>query len=113
QVSYDLSHFTDGETALHFFLREGVYHHAPRPDLLVLDINVPRVTGHQLLQRLRERHVLPQMPVIVFTTSSAPRDRALMETLGVVSYIVKSPDLTRYLQIGQLIKEELAAIQEP
>ena len=112
QVKYDLYHFTDGEAALHFFLQEDAYHDAPHPDLLVLDLHLPRIDGPQVLQRLRERNVLPQMPVIAFTTSTAPHDRVIMEALGVASYVVKSSDLARYLQVGQLIKEVLEATQQ-
>ena len=112
QVSYDLYHFADGEAALRFFLHQDTDRDAPCPDLLVLDMHVPRVSGPQVLQHLRERAILPQMPVIVLTGSTASRDRVIMETLGVTSYVVKSFTLDGYLYIGQLIKEVLTATQQ-
>jgi DNA-binding response OmpR family regulator len=95
---------------LHFFLQEDAYYDTPRPDLLVLDLNVPRVTGRQLLRRLRKQHILPHMPVIALTDSTAPQDRTSMAALGVDYYIVKSFTLAGFLALGQLIKEVLTAI---
>jgi CheY-like chemotaxis protein len=112
QVSHDLYHFADGEAALHFFLQEDDYRDAPHPDLLVLDLHLPRVDGPQVLQRLRESNVLPQMPVIALTSSTAPHDRALMEALDIDYYIVKSFNLDGYMHLGQLIKEVLTTPQK-
>ncbi len=53
QVSYDLYHLPDGEAAIHFFLQQDPYRDAPHPDLLVLDVHLPKVDGFQVLQHLR------------------------------------------------------------
>src|SRR5215470_3279004 len=78
-VVYDLYHLSNGEAALHFFLQEDPYREAPHPDLLVLDIHLPRLDGVQVLQRLRECDLLYQIPVIALTTSISSRDREVME----------------------------------
>ncbi len=111
QVDHEFYHLPDGEAALHFFCRQAPYQDAPRPDLLVLDLHLPRLDGPQMLQRLRESDVLHQIPVIALTTSSAPYIRAVMEALGIDYYVVKSFNVDVYMQIGQLIKEILTGKQ--
>jgi CheY-like chemotaxis protein len=86
QVSYEFYHLPDGEAAIHFFLRQEPYCDAPRPDLLVLDVHLPRVDGFQVLQHLRERDALQKVLVIALTTTSSSYDRAAMEALGVNHY---------------------------
>jgi len=88
QVAYDFYHLPDGEAALQFFLRQEPYCDAPRPDLLVLDVHLPRVDGFHVLQRLREQDLLHQIPVIALTTTSSSYDRAAMEALGIDHYDV-------------------------
>jgi len=113
QVVYDCYHLPDGEAAIRFFLRQEPYCDAPRPDLLVLDVHLPRVDGFQVLQRLREQRVLHQIPVIALTTTSSSYDRAAMEALGIDHYVVKPFNLDAYMQVGQLIKAVLTARQPP
>ncbi len=111
QVNHEFYHLPDGEAALHFFCRQAPYQNALRPDLLVLDLHLPRIDGPQMLQQLRKSDVLHQIPVIALTASSAPYTRAVMEALGVDYYVVKSFNIELYMQIGQLIKEILTGKQ--
>src|SRR5215813_6399845 len=111
RVNYVLDHLTDGEAAINFFLQRGKYQDAPRPDLLVLDLRLPKFDGGEVLQLLRERNVLQQIPVIVLTTSDAPLDRLAMEALHIDRYVVKSSDLDTFMHIGEIIKEVLAEKQ--
>jgi CheY-like chemotaxis protein len=108
QVNCVVDHLSDGEAALHFFLRQGKYQDTPRPDLLVLDLRLPKFDGLEVLQCLRERDVLHQVAVIILTTSNDQHDRAAAEALHVDRYVVKSPDLATVMQVGQIIKEVLA-----
>jgi CheY-like chemotaxis protein len=108
-VSYVMDHLTDGEVAIDFFLRRGKYHDAPRPDLLVLDLHLPKIDGAKVLQVLQGHNTLQQVPVIVFSTSNASPDHAALEALPVDRYVVKSSDLNTFMQIGQVIKEVLTA----
>ena len=112
EVSYDLYHLPDGEAAIHFFLQQEPYCDAPRPDLLVLDVHLPRIDGFHVLQHLRERDALHEVPVIALTTTASPYDRAAMEALGIDHYVVKSFNLDLYMKIGQLIKEVLIAQEQ-
>jgi len=77
----------------------------------VLDLHLPKLDGDEVLRLLQEGNVLQQIPVIVLTTSNTLHDRAVMEVLHVNRYVVKSPDLDTFMQVGQIIKELLATKQ--
>jgi two-component system response regulator len=111
QVNGVVEHLSDGEAVLKFFFRQDPYHATPRPDLLILDLHLPKYDGLEVLQRLRERDVLQQVAVIILTTSDNLQDRRAATALHVDQYVVKSSDLTTFLQLGQLIKEVLTTRQ--
>lgn len=85
----DLLRVANGEEALSF-LRDG---EAPTPDLILLDINMPRVTGHQVMEEIVNDAVLRRQPVVVLSTSSAPDDVRRMQSLRCNTYIVKPRDI--------------------
>jgi CheY-like chemotaxis protein len=104
-LRFTVDHLADGEAALDFFLRRGQYSAARRPDVVILDLNLPRINGDEVLGRVRTHPDLRDLPVIVLTTSGTAEDRGRMATLGVVSYFVKSGDLSAYLAVGRAIQE--------
>lgn len=108
RVAYLLDHLTDGETAIDFFLQRSKSPDAPRPNLLILDLHLPKIDGVEVLRCLQERHCLQQMAVIVFSTSGAAYDRQSLEALPVDRYVVKSSNLETFMQIGQIVKDVLA-----
>ncbi len=67
---------TDGADALAFVRREGVYAAAPWPDLVITDLNMPRLSGHDLLRIMKGDPALRRIPVLLLTTSDAPQDSA-------------------------------------
>src|SRR5712691_13176693 len=75
QVYYVLTHLPDGQAAVDFCLRQGNYQDAPQPDLLVLDLHLPKLDGIEVLQRLKECNVLPQIAVVILSTSDNLHDR--------------------------------------
>lgn len=109
QFPFVLDHLEDGEEALDFLLQRNRYSHAPRPDLVVLDLNLPKVSGDQVLVRMRERPELQQVLVVVWTSSTLWQDQQRMTALHVDAYIVKPADVAAFLQIGQTIKSLLQA----
>jgi len=87
----------NGEDAMAFLCREGVWasYQGPLPSLIVLDLSLPRLNGHGVLQRVKHDDRLRQIPVIVLSTSSNPNDIASSYALGANSYVVKSGDCGR------------------
>jgi CheY-like chemotaxis protein len=108
-LRFNIDHLEDGEAALDFFLRQGKYSAARRPDVVVLDLNLPRINGGEVLGRVRTHPDLRDLPVIVLTTSGTAEDRQKMATLGVAYYFVKSGDLSSYLAVGRVIQEMMNA----
>jgi CheY-like chemotaxis protein len=100
-----VDHIQDGEEALDFFLRQGKYSAAQRPDVVILDLNLPRINGDEVLRRVRLHPDLRDLPVIVLSTSDTAEDRQKMVALGVAYYFVKSGDLSVYLAVGRAIQE--------
>jgi CheY-like chemotaxis protein len=96
----------DGEQALRFFTRAEQDANAPRPDLLLLDLNLPKVDGLALLRRLREREQWKNLPVMVITSSDAPEDRHDASSLG-ASYFRKPANYEAFLKLGGFLQKFL------
>lgn len=95
----------DGEEALEFLYHEGEYRDAalsPRPSLIVLDLNLPGTDGREILADLKQNSELKTIPVVVFTTSSNPKDIEVCYLNGVNGYIVKPMDVDRLQGIVQI-----------
>ena len=95
----------DGEQALAFLRRVGAHAAAPRPDLVVLDLNLPRVNGRQVLAALAADPALRDIPVVVLTTSKADR-RALRTHEGpLYRYVVKPRELDEFVAVIRGLEE--------
>jgi CheY-like chemotaxis protein len=90
----------DGEEALDFVQGRGAFHAAGRPDLIILDLNLPKSDGNDVLKAIRETASLSAVPVVILTSSDSPRDRAAAERLGANHYITKPSDLDDFLALG-------------
>lgn len=89
----------DGEQALQMLRREGQYHDQPRPDLILLDLNLPRKDGREVLAEVKEDPDLRRIPVVVLTTSKADRDVMTCYGLHANSYITKPVDLDEFEEV--------------
>jgi chemotaxis family two-component system response regulator Rcp1 len=78
------------------------------PELILLDLNLPRVDGGEILAHLRKTRTFSHTPVIILTSSDSPRDRNLAMSLGANSYFRKPTDLRSFMQLGQVIEDALA-----
>jgi two-component system, chemotaxis family, response regulator Rcp1 len=107
QLHCVIEHLEDGEEALLFLLRQGKYLQAPIPDLIILDLNMPRMSGTELITRIRADPILQTIPIMVLTTSDTLEDKRKMAELGIALYLTKSSNLTDYFAIGETIKEFL------
>jgi CheY-like chemotaxis protein len=89
----------DGRQALDFLQRIGDYGDAPRPDLILLDLNLPRMDGRQVLQGIKSDPDLRRIPVVILTTSDAETDVLMSYDLHANCYLTKPIDLHRFLDI--------------
>lgn len=93
----------DGEKALKF-LDELDGGRGPCPSLVVLDLNLPKISGRQVLRRIRQSSRCGNMPVVVFSSSEAEKDKQEAATLGADHYITKPSNLDEFLNIGIVLK---------
>ena len=105
---FELVVIEDGAEALAFARRVGKYADYPAPDLIVLDLNLPKNGGVEVLKVLRGNPHFSKAPIVVASSSASPRERQDAEKLGVDRHIVKPPDLESFLQIGAVLKESPA-----
>nr|WP_203605151.1 response regulator [Streptomyces sp. SID8014] len=87
----------DGEEALDFLYRRGAYPEAPRPDLILLDLNLPKYDGRQVLAQIKADAELALIPVVVLTTSSAEEDILRSYKLHANAYVTKPVDLDQFI----------------
>jgi CheY-like chemotaxis protein len=99
----------NGEEAL-TFLEHAANDPAACPALILLDLNLPRVPGLEILRRLRSEERYGHTPVIVVTSSTAEKDRVAVEQLGAQGYFQKPNDLQAYSQLVELLKHVLGPV---
>nr|WP_203601621.1 response regulator [Streptomyces sp. SID9727] len=87
----------DGEEALDFLYCRGAHTEAPRPDLILLDLNLPKYDGRQVLERIKQDPELALIPVVVLTTSSAEEDILRSYKLHANAYVTKPVDLDQFI----------------
>jgi CheY-like chemotaxis protein len=92
---------SDGEEALAFVNGTGPYSKAPKPSLILLDLNLPRLNGFEVLNHMRKDEELSSIPVIVFTSSSLPADKARSLALGAQDFITKPSNLDDFFKTVQ------------
>lgn len=98
----------DGEEALNYLLRRGEYEDpasSPKPDLMLLDLNMPKMDGKQLLEQMRADPNLRRIPVVALTTSKQENDIIRTYDLGANSYIVKPVDMDQFVNAIKVLKD--------
>ncbi|MEO5926387.1 MAG: response regulator [Bryobacteraceae bacterium] len=106
-VDCELSIIDDGEEALARVQRRGKYADSSPPDLAILDLNLPKVNGQQLLAAMRQSAEFDAVPIVVLTSSSSLRERAQLDALRITRHIAKPADLDEYMKIGIELKQIL------
>ena len=104
KIRNNLSVVRDGEEALSFLRREGNYGSVPRPDLILLDLNLPRIDGREVLEKIKTDDTLKRIPVVVLTTSDDEKDILASYNLHANCYITKPVDLNRFVEIVKSIE---------
>ncbi len=110
KINNNLYHVKDGVEAMDFLRRRGEYAGAPVPDLILLDLNLPRKDGREVLEEIKEDDELKLVPVVVLTTSEAERDLVRSYDLHANAYVVKPLDLDRFIEVVQAIEDFWFAI---
>lgn len=105
RVANELSVVRDGVEALRYLRREGEYAGATRPDLILLDLNLPRKSGQEVLAEIKGDPTLSAIPVVVLTSSSAEEDIARSYRLLANAYVTKPVDLEQFIRAVQAIEE--------
>ncbi len=99
KVANRLSVVEDGVQAMEFLRRQGDYAQAPRPDLILLDLNLPRKDGREVLAEIKADDKLKAIPVVVLTTSQAEKDVIQAYTLQASCYVTKPVDFKQFLEV--------------
>lgn len=97
KVYCNLHHVLDGVEALAFLQQRDAYAGAPRPDLILLDLNMPRMNGREFLEVIKADQELKTIPVVVLTTSDVERDVVASYKLGAAGYITKPVDMDQFI----------------
>ena len=95
----------DGVEALTLLRREGNYSSAPVPDLVLLDLNLPRMGGHDVLRAIKQDQHLRRIPVVIVTSSKADQDIAASYDLHANCFVTKPVDLDQFFNVVQAIRE--------
>ena len=95
----------DGVEALAFLRRQGNYAHARRPDLILLDLNLPRKDGREVLAEIKADDRLKRIPVVILTTSQAEEDILRAYNLNANCYVSKPVDLDQFIKVVGTIKD--------
>ncbi|MEV5892629.1 response regulator [Nonomuraea fuscirosea] len=103
KVRNRLNVVNDGEQAMAYLRREGDYAGAPRPDLVLLDLNLPRMSGMEVLEEVKADAELRTIPVVILTTSEAEEDILLSYRLHANAYVSKPVDFEQFIRVVRQI----------
>jgi two-component system, chemotaxis family, response regulator Rcp1 len=104
RLTIKLNVVMDGEDALNYLFRRPPYENATRPDMILLDLNIPKKDGREVLEEIKQDDSLRFVPVVVLTTSNAEQDIVKTYNLKVNAYINKPVDFDRFFDIVQKIE---------
>ena len=104
RIANNLHVVGDGEAAMVFLRRQGPYVDVPRPDLILLDLNLPRKDGREVLAEIKADDALKTIPVVVLTTSQAEQDILRSYNLNANCYITKPIDLDQFIKVVKAVE---------
>lgn len=113
EMATTFDHVSDGEAALAFLHNEPPYQDALRPDVILLDLRLPKLGGHEVLQRIKMDDQLHAIPVVVLTTSNAEIDRAKAYRSRANSYLVKPVDFDQFHRLVVDLQKYWAVWNQP
>jgi CheY-like chemotaxis protein len=99
----------DGDEAMEFLLRQQQYRRVPQPDLILLDMDLPKKTGREVLAEVRANERLKGIPVVVLTSSQTHQEILQAENLHVENYLIKPVNVEKFLHVVKLLRKYLLA----
>lgn len=96
---YNLTILNDGEKAINYLFRKGSYKNVPLPDIVILDLNLPKVNGFDILSEIQKHEELRNVKVVILTSSEDEDDKSRARQLGALEYFIKPFVFTEYQQI--------------
>jgi len=105
RVRNHITHLEDGVEAMSFLRREGPHGDAPRPDLILLDLNLPRMSGREVLAEIKADPELRRIPVVIMTSSDDEKDILAAYNLYVNCYVTKPVDLDQFIGVVKSIEQ--------
>ncbi len=105
KVRNNLHTVADGEEAMNFLRRQGTYSKVPRPDLVLLDLNLPKKNGREVLAEIKDDPDLKRIPVVILTVSEAEQDIIKSYNLHANCYITKPVNLEQFIQVVRSIED--------
>jgi len=112
-LRYELVHLPTGGDALAFVRRQGIHANAAIPDLILVDLNLSKYTGEEILREILSAGHLAGIPVCVWSSSRSRRDEALLKEIGISQFINKPAGLDQFMEIGKIIRDLLAGPESP
>jgi CheY-like chemotaxis protein len=112
-IPYELQVAVNGAEAMDFVMRMGKPGEAPCPDILLLDLNLPKIDGHEVLREFRRHPACATTPVIILSSSDRPDDRERVRALGVTRYFKKPTRFDAFMKLGTLVKEAIEETERP
>lgn len=106
---FELVHLISGDEALAFIHRQGVYADAAIPNLILLDLNLSKYTGEEIIHEIRKAPHLAEVLVCVWSSSRSRQDESLLKSLGVSRFIPKPSGLGQFMEIGKIIEDLLGS----
>lgn len=103
-LDFDVHVADNGEKALDYLYRRTTFVAVERPDLIMLDLNLPRINGLEVLREIKSVPELSSIPVIVLTTSKNEADASMCRTLGASEFLSKPPSFEEFLEIGKQLE---------
>jgi two-component system, chemotaxis family, response regulator Rcp1 len=108
-LRFELVHLRNGDEALGYIRRQGAYADAPVPNLILVDLNLSKYTGQDIVREIRSARHLGSVRVCVWSSSRSRRDEAVLKDLGISQFITKPSGLDQFMEIGRIIKALFAA----
>lgn len=105
KIRNNLHHVADGEEAMDFLCRRGRFEKSPTPDLILLDLNLPKKDGREVLEEIKRNDALKRIPVVILTVSNAEEDILKSYNLHANCYITKPLDLDQFMKVVKSIED--------